>query len=147
MPSCELCGQDTDSTKKVKIEGAKLSVCSSCAEMGKEVSTQTKKKKTKTTATNRNNQKVLANDYGKKIKQARESEQISVKELSDELNEKKSLISKLEKQDLKPDRTLASKLSERLGIDLYTNPEVSEYSDTETDSRKATLEDVAEVKD
>ncbi len=145
MPSCELCGQETDSTTRVKIEGAKLSACSSCAEMGETVSKKAEKKKSSKGRTR--NRKVLANDYGKRLKEARESEQLSLQELSDELNEKKSLLSKLEKQELKPDSTLAGKLSKRLDVELYTNPEVSSYSDTDTDSRKATLGDVAEVRD
>jgi ribosome-binding protein aMBF1 (putative translation factor) len=39
MSSCELCGQDADSLTKTKIEGAKLKVCDSCAEMGEKVET------------------------------------------------------------------------------------------------------------
>ncbi len=145
MPSCELCGKETSSIVKAKIEGAKLDVCESCADMGETIDTPEKKMKKKKKSRPRENE-VLVDDYGKQVKQARESEEISIKELADELNEKSSLISKIEKQDLKPDRTLAQKLSKRLGVELYTNPEVMDYdSGSNADSRKATLEDVAEV--
>ncbi|MFB6147535.1 MAG: multiprotein bridging factor aMBF1 [Candidatus Nanohaloarchaea archaeon] len=149
MPSCELCGQDTDSVTEVKIEGARMKVCDSCAEMGEEVKTGSqKKKKRKKRSSGGRSQQVLVDGYGQQIKQARESEGISIKELADELNEKSSLISKLEKEQLKPDKSLAGKLSDRLDVDLYTNPQVNDYDTSDgSDSRKATVGDVAQVDD
>lgn len=147
MPSCELCGQDTDSTKKVKIEGATLKVCDSCADMGEEVSTKSKKKRRRKKSSRPRNQEVLVSDYGSRIKEAREDEGIAIKELADELNEKTSLLSKIEREELKPDNTLAKKISERLGVELYTTPAVHDHDAPTSDSRKATLGDVAEVKD
>ncbi len=148
MATCELCGQSTDSVSKVKIEGAVLKVCSSCKDLGEEVSGGKKKKrKTRKKSQGSREENILASDYGKRVKEAREEEGISISELAEELNEKSSLISKIEKQDLKPDKSLAEKLSKRLEITLYTNPEVTDYDSPEGDSRKATLEDVANVKD
>ncbi len=148
MASCELCGKETDSVKKAKIEGAVLKVCDSCASMGEELSqtSSRKKKKRKKTPKKRSSDEVLVPKYGEKLKEARESEQLSIKEVANDLNEKESLISKIEKQDLKPDKTLAKKLSEKFGITLYTNPEVSDYGKSERgNQKKATLEDVADI--
>ncbi|MFB6203255.1 MAG: multiprotein bridging factor aMBF1 [Candidatus Nanohaloarchaea archaeon] len=151
--SCELCGKDSDSLKKVKIEGATLEVCSSCAEMGEEVQTSTdssrsRKKKKSSRTRNSTESQVLVDGYGKRIKQARESEEISISELSDDLDEKTSLLKKLEREDLKPDKTLAGKLEKKFGIELYTNPEAWDNEDSGSgDSRKATLGDVADIKD
>jgi putative transcription factor len=145
MSKCELCGEETDSTTKVKIEGAKMKVCSSCEEMGETIETKKKTKKKKKSSRKRSTE-TLANDYGEKIKQAREDRELSIKELSDQLNEKNSVLKKVEREDLKPDKSLAQKISKELDIDLYVNPEVNEYEDTDTDSRKATLGDVADVK-
>lgn len=149
MTSCELCGRDVDSLKKVKIEGATLKACESCAEMGEEVKTKSTKKnrkKKKSSSTRRSSKDVLVNDYGEKVKKARESRQLSIQEVSDDLNEKESLISKIEKQDLKPDKPLADKLSKKFDITLYTNPEVADYDTGESvDNRKATMEDVADI--
>lgn len=148
MPSCQICGKDADSLKKVKIEGAKLDVCDSCSDMGEEVKTSSRKgKRRKTQSPGPRTEKVLVGDYGSRIKQARENEGISIKELADELNEKSSLLSKLEKQDLKPDNALAEKLEKRLDLDLYTMPTVHDYDAPSSDSRKATLGDVAKVND
>jgi len=150
MPSCELCGNDSDSLKKAKIEGATLNVCSSCAEMGETVETtskKTRKKKKKKKRTRRQNREVLATDYGERVKQARENDKLSIKEVANDLNEKESVIKKIESQDLKPDKSLASKLSKKFGIELYVNPEVSDVDTDSGDDRSATLGDVAEVKD
>jgi len=151
MPSCELCGKDTDSLKKAKIEGANLKVCDSCAEMGETMdsggkSKKTKKKKKKSRSSKRN-RKTLAPNYGDIVKQAREDEKLSITEVADDLNEKESVIKKIEGEDLKPDKSLASKLSKKFDIDLYTNAEVSNVDTESGDTRKATLGDVAEVKD
>lgn len=148
MASCELCGSSSDSLKKVKIEGTKLKVCDSCADMGEEVgsSSNKKRKKKKKSRTKRSSDKVLVSNYGEKIKEARESEQLSISEVADDLNEKESLLRKLESQDLKPDKPLANKLSKKFGVTLYTNPDVADYSQTDNaDSRKATMEDVADI--
>lgn len=150
MASCELCGNDSDSLKKAKIEGATLKVCSSCAEMGETVQTtskKTRKKKKKRKRTRRQDKEVLANDYGDKVKQAREKEKLSIKEVANDLNEKESVIKKVESQDLKPDKSLAGKLSKKYNIDLYVNPKVADVDTDSGDDRSATLGDVAEVKD
>lgn len=149
MSKCELCGQEADSLKKVKIEGAKLKVCNSCSDMGEEIKTSSRTRKKKKSRSSKSRQeKVLVQNYGKKVKQAREDEQLSIQEMSDELNEKTSLLSKVEKEDLKPDKSLARKLSKRLDIQLYTNPKVNNYNQSSSaDQSKATLEDVADIKD
>jgi putative transcription factor len=146
-----MCGSNTDSSTKVKIEGAVLKVCDSCKDLGKEIKTSSKKrrrKKRSSSTRKRGSGKVLVPDYGDTLKNAREDEQLSIKEVADELNEKESLIKKIENQDLKPDKSLATKLSERFNITLYTNPEVSNHgSATNTSqSKKATLEDIADIK-
>lgn len=152
MPSCELCGQDADSLTKTKIEGAKLKVCDSCSDMGEKVKTPSKnvkkKKKRSSRNTKKRDTKTLANDYGERVKDAREGKQLSIQELSDELNEKVSLLKKIEQEQLKPEKSLAGKLEKKFDIELYVNPQVSDYDDRDgSDDRKATLGDVADVKE
>lgn len=146
MSKCELCGEEADSTTKVKIEGAKMKVCGSCEEIGETIETKKKTKSKKKERSRKRNNETLANDYGEKIKQARESRELSIKELADQLNEKNSVLKKVEREELKPDKSLAQKISGELDIEIYVNPEVNEYEDTSSDSRKATLGDVADVK-
>lgn len=145
MSSCELCGRDQDSLKKAKIEGATLNVCDSCAEMGETVETKSKKKKKSRSSNSSRKSKVLTSGYGEKIKQAREGEKLSIKEVADSLNEKESVIKKIEREDLKPEKSLAQKLENKFGISLYVNPSVSDVETDSGDDRSATLGDVAEV--
>lgn len=155
MSSCELCGQETDSRQKVKIEGATLNVCDSCSDLGSQVKTSSKKSKSRTKKTSKKRRsttpsenKVLVNDYGQEVKTARESENLSLEDLADKLNEKQSRVSKIEKEELKPGEELAKKLSRELNVDLYTNAEVANYDQTDDgDDRSATLGDVAKVKE
>ena len=148
MASCQLCGRDVDSLKKAKIEGATLKVCDSCADMGETVETKSKKKRKKKkrnrTSSNRKSQ-VLTSNYGEMIKKARENEKLSIKEVADSLNEKESVIKKIEGEDLKPEKSLASKIEKKFGIELYVNPSVSDVETDSGDERNATLGDVAEV--
>lgn len=148
MSSCQLCGRDADSLEKAKIEGATLNVCDSCAEMGETVETKSKKRKKKKKSRSGNSSrksKVLTSGYGNKIKEARESEKLSIKEVANSLNEKESVIKKIESKDLKPEKSLASKLEKKFGISLYVNPSVSDVETDSGDDRSATLGDVAEV--
>lgn len=151
MSSCELCGRDVDSLKKAKIEGATLKVCDSCADMGEEVQTSTsktrKKKKSRSRKKTKRETDTLASDYGERVRSAREEEKLSIKEVAEDLNEKESVIQKVENQELKPEKSLASKLSKKFGVDLYVNPEVADVDTDSGDTRSATLGDVAEVKD
>ncbi|MFB6207817.1 MAG: multiprotein bridging factor aMBF1 [Candidatus Nanohaloarchaea archaeon] len=146
MP-CELCGSETDSLNKVKIEGAVLKVCDSCADMGDEVKTSTSRKKKKKKRSRPRDEKVLVNDYGDRIRDARESREMTMEELADTLKEKTSVVQKVENQELKPDKTLAKKFSRELDVELYTVPEAWDQETSSGDSRKATLGDVADIKD
>jgi putative transcription factor len=146
MSKCQICGKEVDSTVKTKIEGAVMQTCDSCAEMGEKVNTKQKKKKKKKRR-RKSSQKTLANDYGSRVRDAREDRELSISELGDKLNEKNSVIKKIEREELKPDKTLAGKLSKELDIELYVNPEVADYNESnDGDTRKATLGDVADVK-
>jgi putative transcription factor len=148
MATCELCGEDTDSTTKIKLEGARLKVCDSCSDMGEEVSKPSKRtKKRRKTSSRPRESRVLVPEYGDRVKTARESEGLTQSELADMMNEKESRISKIEKEQLKPGKKMGKKLKKHLGVELYTTPEASNY-DTPggSDDRSATLGDVADIK-
>nr|EGQ40585.1 MAG: putative transcription factor, eukaryotic MBF1 family [Candidatus Nanosalinarum sp. J07AB56] len=144
-----MCGVDAD-LKTVKIEGSKLQACSTCAEMGQTVDTsQTQQSSgssgtTSTSRSGRSRGKELAPNYGSRVKEAREQEQRSVAELADSLDEKSSLISKIEKGELKPDKPLGRKLERRLDVKLYVNPDTVAVGTQDTDDRKATIGDIAD---
>lgn len=177
MVQCEMCGADTPSPKTVKIEGAELNVCDSCASFGTEVERQ--EQQTTSTkystgssgkpsmgsspSTGRNTQstggrsrrsdpfdelETLAADYNDRIRTARERLGLSQEELANQLNEKASLIRKLERGDLQPSDAIQRKLERKLDISLTESDEL-EDTDWEggVSTGEFTLGDVVTRKD
>ena len=60
----------------------------------------------------------LAEDFGTRIRQAREAQKLSHEDLGRKINEKISLLKKLESQKMTPDNKLAEKLQHALKIRL-----------------------------
>jgi len=145
-----MCGAETSSPKKVKVEGAELDVCSDCADFGTEVKTQSTSGDTSTkystssggssssssasggTSTTSatggggsrsrsdmfDDMDELAQDYDDRIRNAREDRGLSQADLANELNEKASLIRKLERGETLPSDDVQSALEGHLDIDL-----------------------------
>jgi putative transcription factor len=63
-------------------------------------------------------EKELAIDYHKRIQQARNGHGWSQEDLGQKINERKSVISKIENKSMKPDDKLVRKLEKVLGIKL-----------------------------
>jgi putative transcription factor len=145
MVQCEMCGTETGSPKTVKIEGAELDVCDDCADFGTEVKTQeTASTSTKYSTSSGSSSSSsggssgattsgggggsrrdmfdemdeVVQDYDDRIRNARESEGLTQEELADQLNEKASLIRKLERGDVLPSDSIQRKLERQLGIEL-----------------------------
>lgn len=147
MVQCEMCGTETGSPKTVKIEGAELEVCDDCAEFGTEIRTQepsTTSTKYSTSSSSGSSSSSsassaggsgsssgggrrrdmfdemdeVAQDYDERIRNARESKGLTQEELAKQLNEKASLIRKLERGDVLPSDSIQRKLERKLGINL-----------------------------
>ncbi len=147
MVQCEMCGTETGSPKTVKIEGAELEVCDDCADFGTEVrteepsSTSTKYSTSSSSGSDSSSSSrgsgsssggggggsrrdmfdemdEVAQDYDERIRSAREAEGLTQEELADRLNEKASLIRKLERGDVLPSDDIQRKLERGLEIDL-----------------------------
>ncbi|WP_423997014.1 multiprotein bridging factor aMBF1 [Halorubrum trapanicum] len=89
----------------------------------------------------------IATDYDERIREARESRGLSQEELADQLNEKASLIRKLERGDTLPTDEVQRKLERALDISLVEG-QSSDDADWETnDSGTMTLGDVVKRKD
>lgn len=90
----------------------------------------------------------LAQDFDDQIRNARESAGLSQEDLAKELNEKASLIRKLERGDTLPTDDMQRKLERKFSIDL-TAGSSTEETEWESDSSTGsyTLGDVVERKD
>lgn len=144
MVQCEMCGAETSSPTTVEIEGAELDVCDDCADFGTEVEQQSTggastKYSTDSSSdgadgsssaggasgssnTRRHDMfddmEEVVQDYDERIRNAREAAGLSQKELAQELNEKASLIRKLERAASLPSDSVQGKLERKLDITL-----------------------------
>ncbi len=133
---CELCGKQVTFCKKVMIEGVLLEVCAECSRFGAEA------KRGQTTApvgpkplieqrlevrARRSTPKdvytesegeVLVDDFAKRVRDARNGKGMSQKDLAMKLNEKQTIISKIESGVMRPDEKMIKKLQKELGIVL-----------------------------
>jgi putative transcription factor len=115
------------------IEGTLLSVCSSCAKFGESGPTKRETKEPPTVARRLERREkrmrtrdvykgasaeALAADYPARIRSAREKRNLSQKELAASVNEKLSIINKLEAGDMRPSDALVAKLERALDIKL-----------------------------
>ncbi len=152
---CEMCGNN-DKLKKTRIEGAVLKVCSDCQDTGKVLRSSSsgrsdskrKQRKKKGKKKPRAQKKQLDPDFDEKVKEAREDKGWSMEKLADLMNEKESVVKRVESGDLKPDKKLAGKMKKHLGVKLYKRRSGIGYghSDGGSSGGKATIGDVAEVK-
>jgi putative transcription factor len=87
-------------------------------------------------------------DYDQRIRNARESEGLTQEELAKQLNEKASLIRKLERGDVLPSDKVQRKLEKALGISLSEGGggDDSEWS-SDSSTGGTTLGDVVKRKD
>ncbi|MFC7203819.1 multiprotein bridging factor aMBF1 [Haloferax namakaokahaiae] len=173
MPQCEMCGSDKPSLKKVKVEGAELQLCDDCAKFGTEVRTESSSSSASTKySTSSSSSKTsrassssssssskrrrrdmfddmeeIATDYDSRIRQARESRNLSQEDLAKSLNEKASLIRKIERGDILPPDTVRKKLERKLDISLVEGASDDDSEWSSGGSRKTTLGDVVKRKD
>jgi putative transcription factor len=161
---CEVCGRKIyGKPVKAIIEGAKLTVCSECSKHGtiiwEEETKQppTLKPKPKTTLsptlkaqTTGKTQTVfegaleLVDDYDVRVKQAREKMGLTHEELGKRINEKVSVLKKIETKKIKPDDKLAAKLEHALRIKLLmpASEEKVPVPTSKPSSRGLTLGDI-----
>jgi putative transcription factor len=90
----------------------------------------------------------LAQDFDDRIRQARESAGLSQDDLAQDLNEKASLIRKLEQGEMLPTDEIQRKLEHSLDIDLSAGGSTDETEwQSDSSTGEYTLGDVVERKD
>ena len=160
---CELCGRDSSACKRVRIEGSVVVACNSCASLGEVVGpavvpVRKPASQKKVAAPQRVDPKPkerdfkvdvefdLVEDFGKKIKAARERLNLKQEELGMLVNEPASFIHHIEQGRAEPSLEVARKLQGKLGVRLLA-PHVEEDVELKSpDSKELTLGDVVVVK-
>ena len=163
---CEVCGHKIyGKPYKVIIEGAKLTVCSECSKHGKIVwEEEAKPEKTmskpktalpplkiqskKPSVITIDTTQEIREDFDLKIRQAREKLGLSHEELGKKINEKVSLLRKIETRKMKPNNVLATKLEHTLKIKLLvpaSEEKISQIKIPKPVSRELTLGDLIQL--
>ena len=89
----------------------------------------------------------IAADYDQRIREAREARGLSQEDLAKSLNEKASLIRKLERGDMLPSDDVRSKVESELGISLVEGEDADDTEWSGDSSTTTTLGDVVKRKD
>ncbi len=134
---CEMCGKEVETTSRVRLEGSVLSLCADCSKFGELVSPpptplpstddefrSSSRLPTRPPIRQRRTEErdlfqdipdlELAPDWFKRIRTAREQRNWTPEELGKRLNEKKSVVLKLETGSFRPSDALISKLEHLL---------------------------------
>ena len=118
MADCEICGEDKNLIKAI-VEGTLLNVCEECTKFGNAITVKKIEQEQKSVKKLTNEIiNIINQDYPKLIKNAREKLGLKQQELALKLNEKESIIHKLEIGSLQPTILLARKLERTLNISL-----------------------------
>lgn len=159
---CEICGNPVNKHNPIraKIEGSVMVVCSECAKLGKIQKAQSKPKftqrKKNKPSTPSKTQKYSKKDepteeliegFEDKIRNARETKNWSREDLGRKINEKVSVISKIEAGKMIPDNKVTQKLEKTLNIKLLEkvgNLDLEQYMSSSSDER--TLGNIMKIK-
>jgi len=147
--NCDMCGAETKLFKTL-IESTEMNVCRDCSRFGKvisEVEVKVKKAdKTKKNIPDIELVQVIAKDYAKKIKNARENQNLDQKDFAKKLNEKVSLIHKIETGSFEPGISLTRKLEKFLKIKLIKQHEEVRRKGAPSKSDAFTIGDLIKIK-
>ena len=130
---CEICGKPVPENNPIraKIEGSVMVVCKECSKLGKDQKAPPKPKfvkqnKNKRPTTTRNKvysrneepSEELIEDFSLEVRKAREAKNWSREVLGKKINERVSVINRIETGKMTPDTKLTKKLENILGIKL-----------------------------
>jgi putative transcription factor len=147
---CEMCGKDVPTTARARIEGSVLAVCPDCAKFGQlidpppavpEGSGAPRARPGGIAAATRPaapakrleerdlytdiGELELAPDWAKRVRVAREGRGWNPEELAKKLNEKKSVVLKVEAGGFHPPDALVRKIERLLQVRLRADPEAA----------------------
>lgn len=148
---CEMCGKDVETTQRVRVEGSVLTLCGDCSRFGTVLAavpgalsgpapagrgasgagTMSIDDRVRARSGRLQERDLyrelpdmeLASDWGKRIRVAREHLGWTPEELGKKLNEKKSVVLKLESGGFRPPDATIRKIERLLKVRLRADPE------------------------
>ncbi len=124
MPVCEMCGEGGPLFRAL-IEGATLSVCQTCAKMGKVLAAPqpSLRAKTKPRIAAPEIVERLVDDFSSRIQQARQKLGLTQKEFAAKLAERETAVSKMEAGEYEPPIDIARRFEHILRVRLIEKDE------------------------
>ncbi|MDO8740147.1 MAG: multiprotein bridging factor aMBF1 [Candidatus Woesearchaeota archaeon] len=148
---CDMCGKQA--RFKALVEGSELFVCDQCSKFGKTLGeiriSQIDPKKQKTQsimAEEKELMEVIVPDYPELIKSKREALGLKQEDFAKKINEKASLIHKIESGHFEPNVELARKLERFLKIKLVEEHEEIHKKEAKKAADSFTLGDFVKIK-
>lgn len=141
---CEMCGKETE-LFLVSIENTRLNVCKDCSSFGKiieKVVQEEVEKPVKIFKSNRKDLEFVVPDYSVRIRNARGKMDLSQKDFAQKLNERESIIHKLESGGIVPELSLAKKIERFCSIKLIDIEEFKIGSGVKAESGGLTVGDL-----
>jgi len=143
MYECTLCGKEVLKIFKARVENSETEVCENCLKYGIKIEEISLVKKTPAPKKLKQ-EHVLKTQYGKLIANARTKKGLERKKFSKQINEKESVVRRIENQEIRPDNKLMKKIEKFLEIKLTELPKEKKL---ERKSKKIdlTIGDVVEL--
>jgi putative transcription factor len=155
---CELCGKTFNQGFRIRLEGGVVSACEVCSKLGEVVASvkpQAPKPKPKPVEALEPKPEPVASavaeydlvdDFGAKVKAAREKHGWTQEEMGKFVNEPHSLIHRIEHGRFEPTLEVARKLEHKLGVKLVEVRKEVEFRLPKPDGKDVTLGDMLVVR-
>jgi putative transcription factor len=155
---CEICGKPVPENNPIraKIEGSVMVVCKECSKLGtvqkappkpKYVKQNKGKKPANTRKRNDEPSEELIEDFSFEVRKAREAKDWSREDLGRKINERVSVITRIETGKMTPDTKLTKKLEKALNIKLLEkvdNVDLNQFINSSSGER--TLGNIMKIK-
>lgn len=153
---CEVCGRTIEKPFYVKIEGSEMRTCDSCSKFGIQIKRQEQKKQATFKYPQFREEKTIplrlahaieyVENYGEAIRNARQRRGLTQEELGKLINEKMSVIARLESEKMVPTAELGKKLEKALDIQLLEELEEEKITGARAPTGELTIGDVIKIK-
>ena len=153
---CEMCGSSAEELFKTNIEGTTINVCKKCSRYGKVVEMvkvvfipekrQEERRKEQLKTVEDETIFVITPNYTTIVKESRERLNLKQEELAKKINERDTIISKIETGTIEPSMKVARKLEKFLGITLVEEHKEGNIGNVKDNSDSITIGDLIKVK-
>lgn len=140
-----MCGKEGPVITAI-VEGTQMTVCQACGKFGKVVQKPVARFVQKQAISTPETPEVVVSDYAQRVRTAREKSGMTQKEFAMMLNEKESIIHKIENGQFVPPISMARKLEKLLKIKLVELEEEEKTEKAQKASGPLTIGDIINLK-